>query len=53
MEGNKIWMKIKNRFKLDKLIIYVYSNSLYLFLSIILGLRNLKICENLRNFNYI
>ena len=53
MEGNKIWRKIKNRFKLKKLILYVYSNSFYLFISIIQGLRNLKIYKVLMNFDYI
>ena len=53
MEGNKILRKIKNRFKFNKLILYVYTNSFYLFLSIIPGLKNIKICKILRNFNYI
>ena len=35
VEGNKIYRKIKNRFKLNKLILFVYSNSFYLFLFII------------------
>ena len=35
MEGKKNWRKIKNKFKLNKLILYVYLNSFYLFLSII------------------
>ena len=36
MEGNRIWREIKiNRFKLNNLIIYIYSNLFYLFLSII------------------
>ena len=32
MEGNKIYRKIKDRFKHNKLILYVYLNSFYLFL---------------------
>ena len=35
MEEKKIWRKIKNRFKLNKLILYVYSNLFYLFLYVI------------------
>ena len=35
VEEKEIWRKIKNRFKLNKLILYVYSNSFYLFLSIV------------------
>ena len=31
MKKNKIWRKITNKFKLNKLIIYVYLNSFYLF----------------------
>ena len=54
MKGKKNWRKIKNKFKLNKLILYVYLNSFYLFLSIIIQeLRNFKICKNLRNFDYI
>ena len=34
MKGKKNWRKIKNRFKLKKLVLYVYSNSFYLFISI-------------------
>ena len=29
------WRKIKNRFKINKLFVYVYLNTLYLFSSII------------------
>ena len=35
MEGNKILRQIKIRFKFNKLIVYVYSNLFYLFISII------------------
>ena len=35
VERKKIWRKIKNRFKFNELIIYVYSNSFCLFLYII------------------
>ena len=38
-------------FKHNKLIIYVYSNSFHLFISIIEGLRNLKICKILIIFD--
>ena len=53
MEGKKSWGKTKNRFKLNKLILYVHSNPFYLFISIIQGLKNLKICKIWRNFDYI
>ena len=43
-------MKEKKKFNLNKLMLYVYSNSFYLFLSITLGLRNLK---NMQNFDFI
>ena len=43
----------KKRFKLNKLILYVYPNSFYLFISIIQGLRSLKICIISKNFDYI
>ena len=36
------WKKIKNRFKFDKLFLYVFSNLFYLFLSTITRLNNLK-----------
>ena len=39
LKESKFEGKIKGRFKLNKLIIYIYLNSFYLFLSI-----NLKIC---------
>ena len=35
VKGNKIWRKIKYRFEPYKLILYVYSNLFYLFVSII------------------
>ena len=35
-------------FKFNKLILYVYSNSFYLFFFFI----NLKVCTNFRNFEY-
>ena len=35
VEGKKICERIKNRFDLNKLILYLYLNSFYLFLSII------------------
>ena len=31
MKGKKIWWKIKIRFKLNKLILYIYSNSFIYF----------------------
>ena len=46
-------MEIKNMFKPNKLIVYIYLNSFYLFISIIYGLKNLKLYKNLRNFDYI
>ena len=46
--------KIKNRFQLNKLILYDdYSNSVDLFLFIIKKLRNLKICTNLIIFYFL
>ena len=35
VERKKIKRKIKNKFEINKLILYVYSNSFYLFLFII------------------
>ena len=34
VEENNIWKEIKKKFKLNKLILYVYTNSFYLFLFI-------------------
>ena len=45
--------KIKNRFKLNELILYIYSNSFCLFFSIIQGLKNLKKCKILIIFNLL
>ena len=39
VEEKKIWKKRKDYFKFNKLIIYVYLNSFYLFLYIILKLK--------------
>ena len=36
MERNKILREIKKRFKPNNLILYVYSNSFYLFLSVMI-----------------
>ena len=35
VERNKMWRKIKNRFNISKLILYVYLNLFYLFISIV------------------
>ena len=40
-------------FKFKKLIIYVYSNSFYLFFFVTKELRNLKIYKSFMNFDYI
>ena len=45
--------KIKNWFKLNKLILSVYSNSFFLFHCVIQELRNSKLYKFLRNFGYI
>ena len=54
MEGKKVLRKIKYKFKHNKLILYVYLNSFYLFLSIIyIRKKKLKICKILRNVDYV
>ena len=55
MEEKKIWRKIKNKFKLNKLIIYVYFK-LILFVSfyyIIKDYEILKICRILIIFDFL
>ena len=52
-EGKKFFRKIKLMFKLKRLILYVYSNSFYLFLFYYIRIKNFKICKILRNFDYI
>ena len=47
----KLRKKMKNRFELNKLILYVYSNSFYLFVYIIQGLRILIIFDFLLYFS--
>ena len=45
---------VSNQFKTNQYVIsYVYLNLFYLFLSIIQGQRNFKICKILRYFDYI
>ena len=44
--------KIKNRFKLNIIILYVYLNSFHLFVSII-RIKKFKNSKILRNFDYI
>ena len=46
-------MKIKNKVKLNKLILYIDSNSFFLFLFVTQSLRKLKICKILKNIDYI
>ena len=46
--NSQIWRKIKNCFKLNKWILYVYLNSFYYLISIIEGLRKLKIYKNFK-----
>ena len=45
--------KIKNRFKANKLFLYVSSNSFYLFSFIMQRLNNFKIYKFQNNFNNI
>ena len=46
-------MKIKNKFKFNKLFLYVSLNSFHLFFFLITILNNLKTYKILINFNYI
>ena len=53
MEGKINWRKIKSKFKLNKLILYVHSNLFYLsFFFVVQGLKNLKICTILIIFDF-
>ena len=45
--------KIKNKFKVNKLFVYIFLNSFYLFFFMVQGLDNFKICKISINFNYI
>ena len=45
--------KIKNKFKFNKLFLYIFWYTFYLFLFIIAKLNNLKIYKFYINFNYI
>ena len=49
----KKWRKIKNRFKANKLFLYIILKKFHGFNSSIYRLNNLKIYKFLNNFNYI
>ena len=51
--GKEKYKKIKNKFKFNKLFLYVSSNSFHLFLSIITILNNFKIHKILIIFNFL
>ena len=55
MQGNKKWKKnkINTRFKVNKLLLDVSSNSSHFFFSSIRGFNNFKVYEFPTNFNYI
>ena len=56
-EGEKIEKKnirkIKNKFKTNKLFLYITSNFFYRLNSSVYELNNLKIYKKFNNFNYI
>ena len=52
MKEKKFWIEIKNRFNLNKIFLYVYSNSFNLFIHYIKN-KKFKTCKILRNSNYI
>ena len=53
VKEKKMLRKIKNKFKVNKLFVYIFLNSFYLFFFMVQGLDNFKICKISINFNYI